>query len=986
MPALGDLQKSLAALAADRDGARDGLRLAALELRSARIELAALSRRAPGGREAQRLERRIEILDRRVKAARSGLNERAIRFAGAAEAIATIPLDDLLAGLDDHVPVLLFPVRLETKYAEEAGKTVLRVRIFPDDAQVTAHDPLLSEAEAHDGALYWAERSRAVALAADARRLAEQGAWSLLSARCGGPRARFVARQTKPPGWPVPAAPAAAPVTRAGVSGVPPVAALMPDFFMVRALDTAGTVIAEGRGRIIPDRLAMGPDPEAAEASFSHGTGGALAADDSLAWLIDYARAVEAGMAVTLAMPGRIPVARVMALGLRFSYSPEQGAEALEAVFAAHKFTRGIDILQQGAPTNNTDTASSAFTSDFAADEALVEQEVNGRAPAAVLDHAGKSDAQRLAEGLGIAFAEVRDWPNAGARDMAGALAMNSALWPATVGQFLDRMIGGRLPRGAASTIARFALTYVAGRGLLPAIRIGTQPYGVLATSDLRNWVMEKQDGEDNAFAIVPGGLAWARAQFEKLAPGIAQFGRGTDSLAMTLRVIGQQASSVAFRSRKAVTDELSWNTLQFKDTIPLILMNWFQALQAAKAGAFNALGIDPTRLPLAELTFFTSADPLTAPVIDRDPEFPFSETEGIAPFDGVQNYIGWLLTAATADLRSEVFRDAGGVRIPPPRALLYRLLHNAWTTSVGTATQKIVARLRPEFVAQSAFTSIVNAGPQKVISGEDTAVVNAAALGLSQNPRLLGDHVIGLARAGAAIDFTITPEALPLQSQRAAMEALKDLPTAALERLFAEHLDTVAYRLDAWQTGLAARRLDQMRRRPGRERGIHIGAYGYVEDLVPKAPPVPVAAADLPPELRSSAVVTETADNGGFVHAPSLNHGVTAAVLRNAYLSRAEPALRQTMSVNLSSRRVRLAMHYIEGMRAGQELAALLGYQFERGLHERHPGLELDVYIYALRERFPLISRRLTRCPTARRRSRSRRATSLTAMIFSTT
>ena len=43
--------------------------------------------------------------------------------------------------------------------------------------------------------------------------------------------------------------------------------------------------------------------------------------------------------------------------------------------------------------------------------------------------------------------------------------------------------------------------------------------------------------------------------------------------------------------------------------------------------------------------------------------------------------------------------------------------------------------------------------------------------------------------------------------------------------------------------------------------------------------------------------------------------------------------------------------------VRSGQEPGALLGYQFERGLHERytHIPLELDAYIYDFRDEFPL-------------------------------
>jgi hypothetical protein len=56
--------------------------------------------------------------------------------------------------------------------------------------------------------------------------------------------------------------------------------------------------------------------------------------------------------------------------------------------------------------------------------------------------------------------------------------------------------------------------------------------------------------------------------------------------------------------------------------------------------------------------------------------------------------------------------------------------------------------------------------------------------------------------------------------------------------------------------------------------------------------------------------------------------------------------------------------MGIIEGLRNGQELGALLGYQLERGLHEGHEGRELDAYIWILRERFPFVSKRLSDVP----------------------
>ena len=44
-----------------------------------------------------------------------------------------------------------------------------------------------------------------------------------------------------------------------------------------------------------------------------------------------------------------------------------------------------------------------------------------------------------------------------------------------------------------------------------------------------------------------------------------------------------------------------------------------------------------------------------------------------------------------------------------------------------------------------------------------------------------------------------------------------------------------------------------------------------------------------------------------------------------------------------------------LEGIRGGQGLADLLGYQFERGLHDRHASAEVDKFIFKLRKAFPL-------------------------------
>ncbi|HEU5324053.1 MAG TPA: hypothetical protein VFX28_24840, partial [Methylomirabilota bacterium] len=81
---------------------------------------------------------------------------------------------------------------------------------------------------------------------------------------------------------------------------------------------------------------------------------------------------------------------------------------------------------------------------------------------------------------------------------------------------------------------------------------------------------------------------------------------------------------------------------------------------------------------------------------------------------------------------------------------------------------------------------------------------------------------------------------------------------------------------------------------------------------------------------------------------------------MKNAYRVNATPGNPEAMAVNLTSDRVRQAMAVLEGVRNGQTLAALLGYRFERGLHDAHGLAEVDKFVYPLRQAFPLVANRL--------------------------
>ena len=254
-------------------------------------------------------------------------------------------------------------------------------------------------------------------------------------------------------------------------------------------------------------------------------------------------------------------------------------------------------------------------------------------------------------------------------------------------------------------------------------------------------------------------------------------------------------------------------------------------------------------------------------------------------------------------------------------------------------------------------------------------------------------------------------PQEFPqLAGVKSALACLQDSPTAELERLFSEHLDLCSYRLDSWMYGLVQHRLETQRRE--NPQGVYLGAYGYLEKLDPSkgkdkivfrvlntpeviaspaevdlgkvvAPVLNISAfsggAAALNELLSNAFLylgfsegigfVRSADdrekivappapdvqNQGFIHTPGHPHAVAAAILRSGFLANNPTRAHDEFAVNLSSARVRKALHLIEGMRNGQELPALLGYQLERALHDAG----LDAYIADLRTAFPLRSKR---------------------------
>ena len=125
---------------------------------------------------------------------------------------------------------------------------------------------------------------------------------------------------------------------------------------------------------------------------------------------------------------------------------------------------------------------------------------------------------------------------------------------------------------------------------------------------------------------------------------------------------------------------------------------------------------------------------------------------------------------------------------------------------------------------------------------------------------------------------------------------------------------------------------------------GLHLGAFGWLEQVVPTA---------------SSRYTTQTVGgqpvliprvSGGYIHAPSTAMATTAAVLRNAYMTRGGTST--VYAIDLSSERARIGRELLDAVRQGVSLGAALGFRIERVLEANN----LQRYIDPLRALFPSV------------------------------
>ncbi|MFN0086633.1 MAG: hypothetical protein ACKVX9_14685 [Blastocatellia bacterium] len=835
--------------------------------------------------------------------------------------------------LESGSPVALLPVRLETRYFPGSdGGTELRIRVYPDDIHADTFEPELTEDEVRFGRVFWESTWRATG---DRTRLVN--VWGVLVGQAGGsPRAAWIAKSLTPknhndrPVMPLDeSAPLPIPIDfpnppRKGSAWTrPAVARVLPDRWVgLGYVDGNRTVTAWGNA--IPDPLVIsfapdGPPPPPGE----------IPVDDAMRWMVDFNEAERVGMGLRMHFAaGQSPaLTQLLVLGVKASADKRESASMLGRLLDSHHYDNGLAFVPQGTATNNSMAQPAGFSSREH-DHAISYDAERGPALFAPGDN---SDGARLTEVLRLDPAILSHIRNANGREYIDAGHMNVALWSATWGSYLNEMLNGVFGEARIDDTRGHFISYVRARGPFAAIRIGNQPYGILPAISL-----SQLQPRDSIFEIrLADILRKLRETWRSALPRVPRIGRTGDVDRDLIEVMAMEPLSGDYAARKVKGHEYTRTVFSFLGVN--VDINWWQAQEALAALPLRQLGVVETP-PIVRTLAEPGVKSLNRPLVQTE---PLSETELLSP-----DYIALIRGASLRQLRDEQFPT------PPPPALLYVLLRHAAMLEYKNAGFRIEAHDQDIPLA----TLMREA---ELVNVRATAPIKTVWEHLAQPvPRVTGG--LSLERYLDTLLSYDLRDTVQLGQFRASLDHLRGRPTAVLDRLLRETLDLSVHRLDAWITSLAMPRLQRPPSVPGivggATNGIYLGGYGYVENLRPDPPRTQVD----PPAGEEGSLIYRPDIEAGWLHAPSLSHAATAAVLRSGHLSHRGTGNANLLAVDLSSERVRLAEYLLDGVRQGQSLGALLGYRFERGLHENHPGIELDQFIFRFRELAPLVAKKL--------------------------
>ncbi len=857
--------------------------------------------------------------------------------------------------LDDQYPILFFPVRLETVFN---APNQLWVRVFPDEIAVETHEEVLSESEVEEGKVYWRQF-------ADAQTQQDElQAWDLLCRSFSAERAAYIASEltptnigSNPPGDDLvfPTVP-----TQPDTWSRQPATYVMPDAFRVHAIANDGTQLVYDMNPI-PDELKMGIDPALDDEdgpSFDQvnigGLQNELVADENVDWMIDFEAAIEKGMGARINLTEAQYAQgfkRILVVGVKSTLSEEESKERLERLLMNHHYTDGLSILKQGTNTNNTEDDYSGFQSVEFGNKTTYQTERLDPLFQPVAVNRNKTDGQILCEALGIEYDTFYHIFRSDGTDLKNVINYNISNFETSLGYVFSDLWRPLGPRNIVQTILRhFNENYMRSRGALPSIRSGNQPYGILPTSVFSRLEWDSQDTDRDLFININ---QYAQALDNQWTSVLETQVPASGSGQQLADVLSKHAVSTEYVQRIGVGAGYVWNNIEYAALDYPDHEHWqFQQIDRME-NVRGQLGLPMEFTDKAlQINYLNKQSSLKI-----TPAFPGANPDQPLPaISSAGNLLNLLAVATFDELRDENFENYG---VPPGivanefnSSMLYRNTRQSIMLEFFEAACDILG-IPEEERGENEFVNVVGEIPPQPVVGEmGPLTAGPSRLQIMNTP--YGGAPISQVLSTASPDTF--PQAKNLFDAKEALLNLADVKVADLDLLVRESIDGV-YRVDVWRLSLVNERLNRLRNLnngiANRRKGIHLGAYGWVEDVKPRTglvPADPPGTGDQFPEQ-----IWKDNKNKGYIHAPSMNQAATGAVMLSGYAQRAKEETEDPLSVNLSSERVRAALDLMEGVRNGQNFGVLLGYEFERRYRELLDNSTVNVPLYRLRNAYPL-------------------------------
>jgi hypothetical protein len=422
---------------------------------------------------------------------------------------------------------------------------------------------------------------------------------------------------------------------------------------------------------------------------------------------------------------------------------------------------------------------------------------------------------------------------------------------------------------------------FLSPEGPLPPLRIGDQPYGLLPTTQLGEFVPSGKDAamDELEMSILPS-LVEARAQWAEVAETGGNV-TGADT-ARLLQLLGRTPSANAYAYRSFLALDLFQILCAFYtggfDSLAL------QAWLSQTSGAIQSYSKQP---PIRDYVTAGYPQDLRIPLVAPEEEpRDRSFAEFLKDFMGEDPY--------ALVYESPGFWMDGGECSPfdkLPDSLLAHLLMLAKLVTAAEVHRFAKGQPGPTLEPLSAEVAVTDLA-------RDAMAMDAADLSNGGVASKVYDQFLY------------------------ATEQILDLSIGELERALRAALDTAAYRLDPWITAPAWRRLQES---IDAGHPFHLGIYGWVDAPQPGDPgPGPT--------------------DGGLLHAPSQQQALAAVILRDKAIHDPEVG-RWDMNLESSTIRlaerfaeeVRLGSHIGEVL--GREVERIAGSKATiDGLRQRYP------------------------------------------------